>query len=237
MSEESKLTVSYIKAVAAPPETVNRAVERAKKVCPDFVFYVYGEYADCTIEIRYPESAPKVLHDEIMREILGELNEYVYALDNYLLAERLFQLLKLRRMKISVAESFTGGGVGKRLVEIPGISEVYFEGLNTYSNKSKIQRLNVREETLSKYGAVSPEVAYQMVEGLLDTGNCDVAISTTGIAGPDSDGTLKPVGLLYIGAGTSDNINVFKYNLQGDRKTITETAINLALFHAFKTVK
>ena len=76
-----------------------------------------------------------------------------------------------------------------------------------------------------------------MVEGLLDTGNCDVAISTTGIAGPDSDGTLKPVGLLYIGAGTSDNINVFKYNLQGDRKTITETAINLALFHAFKTVK
>ena len=123
------------------------------------------------------------------------------------------------------------------MVEIPGISEVYFEGLNTYSNKSKIERLGVKEETLEKYGAVSAQTAYEMAYGLLETGNCNISIATTGIAGPKSDGTKKPVGLLYIAVGTEEHVSVYEYNLKGTRLSITETAINIALFLAFKKLK
>ena len=95
------------------------------------------------------------------------LNNYIYAMENISLAKRLFQILQLRRLKISVAESFTGGGLGKKLVDVPGISEVYFEGLNTYSNEAKTERLGVNELTLKQYGAVSEQTAYEMAEGLL----------------------------------------------------------------------
>jgi nicotinamide-nucleotide amidase len=76
-----------------------------------------------------------------------------------------------------------------------------------------------------------------MADGLISGGNCDVSISTTGIAGPKSDNTNKPVGLIYIGIGTHDNVSVYKYNLDGNRDNITNTAINLALFLAYKHLK
>ena len=114
---------------------------------------------------------------------------------------------------------------------------MYFEGLNTYSNEAKMQRLGVRNMTLHQFGAVSRQTAGEMAEGLIKSGNCDISIATTGIAGPKSDNTSKPVGLVYIAVGTRKDVSVFKYNLKGDRNTITNTAVNLALFHAFKTLK
>ncbi|MDE7453177.1 MAG: nicotinamide-nucleotide amidohydrolase family protein, partial [Clostridia bacterium] len=157
----------YIKTVGAPSEKINQAIEKAKGICPDLEFNVDGKYGECSIEIVYSAKTPKMLLDEVTREVTSILNEYIYAMENLTLAERLFQVLKLRGLKISVAESFTGGGIGKRLVDIPGISEVYFEGLNTYSNEAKIARLGVKELTLKQYGAVSEQTAYEMAEGLL----------------------------------------------------------------------
>lgn len=228
---------SFIKTVGATIDDVNAVISKAKELCPECDFNVSESFSDCTIEIVYPESLSKSVYDSVVRIILSGLNDYVYALENVTLAQRLFQLLQLRRMKISVAESFTGGGVSKRLVDVPGISEVYFEGLNTYSNQSKMKRLGVEELILKQYGAVSEQTAYQMAEGLLSTGDCDIAIATTGIAGPKSDSTSKPVGLLYIAVGTRESINVYKYTLNGSREKITETAINIALFQAYKKLK
>jgi PncC family amidohydrolase len=228
---------AYVKTVGAPAELINSAIEGAQKICPDLIFNVRDSFSDCKIEILYSSTTPKMALDGALREIVTPLNDYVYALEDITLAERLFQLLTLRRMKICVAESFTGGGVGKKLVEVPGISSVFFEGLNTYANESKMKRLGVREITLKQHGAVSEQTAYEMAEGLLSDGNCDVSISTTGIAGPKSDNTQKPVGLLYIGIGTRENVSVYKYNLKGDRNNITNTAINLALFLAYKHLK
>ena len=226
-----------LRTVCAPYEKMNSAFEKAKSVCGDLEFNVNSHFGDCKVEIVYKDEIPKSTFDKAFRVILGELNEYVYAIEDVLLAARLIQLLKLRRMRIAVAESFTGGGVGKRLVEISGASEVFFEGLNTYSNKSKALRLGVDELTLKHYGAVSDKTAAEMAEGLISGGNCDVAVSTTGIAGPKSDNTNKPVGLFYIGIATAEGVSVYKYNLGGSREEITETAINLALFLAFKTIK
>lgn len=228
---------SYVKTVGVAPAKINQVIARSKEVCPECDFNVSDSFYDCTIEIVYPDSISKSTYDQALRIMIGGLNDNIYALENITLTQRLHQLLKLRRMKISVAESFTGGGISKRLVEVPGISEVFFEGLNTYSNESKTKRLGVDELTLKQYGAVSEQTAYQMAEGLLKTGDCDISIATTGIAGPKSDSTSKPVGLLYIAIGTRESISVFKYTLSGDRQKITETAINLALFHAFKKLK
>lgn len=232
-----KFDKTFIKTVGAPAEVISGAISKARKICGDIDFSVSGEFGDCTVEIKYPQTTPKGLFDEAYRTCLSELNEFVYALEDITLAEQLFRLLKLRRMKLSVAESFTGGGITRRLVQVSGMSEVLFEGLNTYSNEAKMSRLGVKEMTLLQYGAVSEETAYEMAEGLLKTGDCDISIATTGIAGPKSDNSLKPVGLIYIAVGQEENISVFKYNLTGGREAITQTAINLALFLAYKTLK
>jgi nicotinamide-nucleotide amidase len=227
----------YIKSVGAPVELVNSAIEEAYKISTDISISVLDDFDDRTITITYSSVTPKMTTDSVLRVFVSKLDDYIYALENVSLAERLFQLLKLRRMTLSVAESFTGGGICKKLVEVPGISEVFFEGLNTYSNQSKMQRLGVKELTLKQSGAVSDETAYQMAEGLLNSGNCDIAISTTGIAGPKSDNTNKPVGLAYIAVGTKQEISVYKFNFKGDREEITKTAINQALFLAYKRLK
>ena len=237
MSTEKNCLRAYIKTVGAPHDKINEAVASAKQICGELDFSATEDYGDCRIEIIYPEDLPKTQYSSVMSAMLGVLNEYVYALDDIALNERLVELLKLRKTKISVAESFTGGGVGKKLVEVPGVSEVFLEGLNTYSNESKMNRLGVRKSTLEQYGAVSDQTAAEMAVGLVLSGNCDVAISTTGIAGPNSDDTNKPVGLFYIGVATRESVKVYKYNLNGNRKSITETAINFALFLAYKLIK
>lgn len=228
---------TVIRCVGAPSDRINSAVSKAKTACADLIINVKEKFSDCTIELIYPDNIPKTPFDRAVREIVTALNEHVYALEDVALAERLIQLLKLRRMKICVAESFTGGGVGKRLVEVSGASEVFIEGLNTYANSSKTGRLGVSEQTLNSYGAVSEQTAAQMAQGLLFAGNCDVCIATTGIAGPKSDNTKKPVGLVYLAVGTGEGISVYEYNLKGSRRSITETAINLALFLTYKTLK
>lgn len=234
-----KYDSSVIKVVGAPQKLINEALAQAAEAFPDggITFNVKNVYDDIRIEIVYSSHTPKMQLDEAQRVIIKKLNEFVYALEDISLAEQLYRLLKLRRMKIAVAESFTGGGIGKRLVDVSGISEVYNEGLNTYSNQAKMERLGVSELTLNQRGAVSAETAYQMAEGLLNAGNCEVAISSTGIAGPKSDNTLKPVGLAYIGVGVGSDIAVYKFNFTGDRQAITEKGINHALFLAYKRLK
>jgi nicotinamide-nucleotide amidase len=153
------------------------------------------------------------------------------------LEKMLIELLRLRRKKIAVAESFTGGGVGRRIVSVSGASEVYVEGLNTYAESAKMRRLGVSEYTLRSQGAVSEQTAYEMAAGLLEQGGCDVSIATTGLAGPNSDGSGVPVGTCCIAIGLDDNVYVYRYTLQGGREEVTETAISYALFLACKQLK
>ena len=126
---------------------------------------------------------------------------------------------------------------GRALTRVSGASEVYFEGLNTYNEKSKQERLGVTQFTVKQRGTVSAETAYEMAAGLLATGNCDFAVATTGVAGPKPDEKGNPLGLCYIAVGTREQIFINRYQLSGDRDTISETAINLALFLAYKELK
>lgn len=237
-----KFEKSYIRA-CAPKGVVERVVSHISSRISkarggsEIYFNIEEKYGDYCIEIVYSSAAPKILVDETVRELVKSLNDFVYAMENVSLEEQVYRLLKLRRLRVGVAESFTGGGVCKRLVGVSGVSEVFTEGLNTYSNLSKMQRLGVTELTLKQCGAVSAETAVQMAEGLLNTANCEIAIATTGIAGPNSDNTSKPVGLAFIAVGLESDIAVYKFNFTGDRHTITETAINQALFLTYKRLK
>lgn len=228
---------AFVKTVGAPLQLLDDALKDAKSICPELEFAVTDDYGDCRTEITYDNAIPKSVFDRAYRAVVARLNGYIYALEDVTLAERLVQLLKLRRMKIAVAESFTGGGVGGKIVEVSGASEVFTEGVNAYANESKVARLGVDELILKQYGAVSAQTAEQMAMGLINRGVCDVSVSTTGIAGPNSDNTKKPVGLAYIGVGSADGATVYEYNLKGKRKEVTQTAINLALFAVYKSLK
>lgn len=140
------------------------------------------------------------------------------------------EMLIEKNLTISIAESCTGGLVSSTLINYPGISSVFIEGCITYSNESKINRLGVNQEVLKKYGAVSKEIAKEMAEGIAKNFNTNVAISTTGIAGPGGGTSEKPVGLVYIGIYINGKTTVKKYLLNGNRQEIrsmaTENAIN-----------
>ncbi len=223
--------------VGASGEELRSAMEHARGAGEGYFIHCTERYGAARLEVVYDRTTPKYTVDEAVRILMDELGEYVYATEEKTIAERLVEALKVRRMTVSTAESFTGGGVGRAIVRVPGASAVYFEGLNTYHPKSKMARLGVTPFTVDHRGTVSDETAYEMAAGLIVEGNCDLAIATTGVAGPDADEKGNPPGLCYLAVGTREKVEIFRYQIAGDRETVTETAINLALFLAYRSLK
>ena len=120
-------------------------------------------------------------------------------------------LLLKNAIKISIAESCTGGLISSRLTDISGASAYIFENFVTYANSAKVQLLGVNKNTIDKYGVVSSEVALEMVDGLLKNYNCSLAIATTGIAGPLGESETKPVWLIYIAIANSKIKKTYKF--------------------------
>ncbi len=229
---------SVLRAVGAGEERVEALLSGVQAKAGDKLILLHTRrYDEDILHFIYDDDTPKMLLDECVRTVVEGLGDTVYAMDDTPLEAQLVKLLRLRKKKLSVAESFTGGGVAKRITSVSGASTAYFEGLNTYDEKSKIKRLNVTEYGLQTVGAVSDRTAYEMALGLLNTGDCDIAIATTGLAGPQSDRSSLPVGLCFIAVGTKQKIFVYRYQLKGNREEITEKAINYALFLAYKQLK
>ena len=226
-----KLVLKYFGDKNALEDTFSRAKSQFEG---KFISSITEKNGDFTIDMSFTDVS---YSNDVIRQIVGELKDNIYAEFDTTLGERLFDLLKLRNLKLSTAESFTGGRVISSVISNSGASAFVNEGVVAYSNQSKETRLNVKREDIAKEGAVSSIVAYQMCAGLLKTGNCDVAIATTGIAGPKSDSSTKPVGLCYIAVGTLGGVHTYKYQLTGNREEITETAKNTALFLAIKILK
>ena len=227
-----------IRCVGAKEAQIKALIERAQSFDGGQIAYCHTRrYAEDVIELTYGENISKRLAEDVLRVFAEGLEESIYSLDDTSLPKQLVWLLKLRDKKISVAESFTGGGIARKITSVSGASEVYFEGLNTYSELSKMKRLGVSEYTLKTFGAVSEQTAYEMAAGLMATGDCDICITTTGLAGPNSDKSGLPVGLCFIAVGTQERVFVYRYKFDGSREEITETAINYALFLAYKQLK
>jgi nicotinamide-nucleotide amidase len=120
--------------------------------------------------------------------------------------------LKKNKIKVAVAESCTGGLISYNLTKIPGASKFFMVGIVSYSNISKLDLLKVRKKTLTKYGAVSAEICKEMCNNLLKISKTNIAISVTGIAGPDGGTKKKPIGLVYVGICSKNKLEIKKFN-------------------------
>ena len=120
--------------------------------------------------------------------------------------------LKKNKIKVAVAESCTGGLISYNLTKIPGASKFFVMGIVSYSNISKLDLLKVRQKTLTKYGAVSAEICKEMCNNLLKISKTNIAISVTGIAGPDGGTKKKPIGLVYVGICSKNKFEIKKFN-------------------------
>ena len=145
------------------------------------------------------------------------------------LEEKLVELLKARGLKCATAESCTGGLVGGAITAVPGSSAAYLGGVVSYANEVKHGVLGVSADTLATVGAVSPETAAQMAEGVRRLVGADLAVSVTGIAGPDGGSADKPVGLVWFGLASAAGTRTEKAIFAGDRARVREQAVVHAL--------
>lgn len=144
-------------------------------------------------------------------------------------AERLVELLKARGLTCVTAESCTGGGVGAAITAVPGSSAVFLGGVISYANAVKQGVLGVSPTTLATVGAVSSETAAQMADGARRLLKADLAVSVTGIAGPDGGSAAKPVGLVWFGLATAAGVRTEKAIFAGDRAAVRAQAVTHAL--------
>lgn len=150
--------------------------------------------------------------------------------------EAVVRLLKERGLFLTTAESCTGGMVASRIVNVPGASDVFHAGFITYCDKAKRKMLGVSKKTLKKYTAVSAATAAEMAEGAAKRAKADIAVSVTGIAGPDGGTEKFPVGLVFLGCSMSGKTEVEELHLNGGRAEIRAQAAELALDLVRKTI-
>ena len=147
-----------------------------------------------------------------------------------LLNKNIVKKLTKKKLKISFAESCTGGILSRAITSVSGSSKVFNLGLITYSNESKIKVLKISKKIIRKYGAVSEQVCKAMAKNISKIGKTNMSVSVTGIAGPKGGSKKKPVGLVYVGIKKGQKIQVKKYLFKNkDRFYIQKAAVNKSL--------
>lgn len=203
---------------------------RIKEVKPELEAMVVNNCMDNAVYLENIEESDYY-------DILEEMDDIIYNDQDVSLEETFVTFLISNKLMVAVAESCTGGMVCASIVGVSGASCAFYEGVVTYSNQSKVDRLGVSYETLDEYGAVSEQVAKEMAYGLIDN-EVDIAISTTGIAGPDGGSQEKPVGLVYIGiASTRSEPTAIKNMFNGSREQIRRSTKNASLFYALQFLR
>ena len=153
-------------------------------------------------------------------------------------SKKIVSLLKRKKLKISFAESCTGGLLSSAITSVSGSSKVFNLGLVTYSNESKIKVLKVSKKIIRKYGAVSKQVCRAMTKNLSKISRTNISVSITGIAGPKGGTRKKPVGLVYVGIKKGNKITIKKYLFKNKgRSYIQKTAVNRSLSLISSTLK
>ena len=190
---------------------------------------VVGKQASQEVSVAMTEARAEALAERFA--------PYIFSRDDPRLEVALLRALREKKSTIALAESCTGGGIAHRLTSVPGSSEVFREGWVTYSNEAKIKRLGVPAALIETHGAVSAEVAQAMAHGAQRESGADLAISVTGIAGPDGGSATKPVGLVIFGvADKSASFSVERRYVQHGRESVRAFAIHTGLELAWRAV-
>ena len=167
----------------------------------------------------------------IENKIREKAANYIFGTEEQKLEEIIGELLKEKKLTLSTAESCTGGLISSRITDIPGSSEYYEGGINTYSYKAKVDALGVKKKSLKKHGAVSEKIAMQMARGVRKYFKTDIGISVTGIAGPGGATEDKPVGLVWIGYSDKEKTFAKKFlfgnNREVNKRRSSQAALDL----------
>ena len=192
-------------------------------------------------ELRITAHAPTreealLLIAPVEEQVKAILKDKVIGVDVDSLEEVCLRLLKDRGLTVGTAESCTGGLMAKLLTDLPGSSAVFRGGVVSYTNGVKAGLLGVPQDLLDRYGAVSPQVAEAMARGAKAALGCDIALSTTGVAGPDADDRGNPIGLVYLGLAWGDQCQVTEFRAgpverERVRRQAAQTALDLLRRH------
>jgi len=180
-------------------------------------------------KIRYQIKANKQAEHEFLKvknTFEDIMEKYIVSKEDKEVEEVLYELLKKYNYKISFGESITGGMIASTFINVSGASSCLSESFITYSNEAKQKHLQVKPNTIKKYGEVSKEVVQEMVEGLQELTKADVALALTGYAGPNGEN----IGLVYYGIKIKDDLYISKSNFRGNRQMIRQRATLLGLY-------
>lgn len=210
---ESKLD-DLVKAVSLPPQ--GRLSFRA-------------HYPDLTLKLTVRGGQSDQEFAELTAQIRQALGRHVYAEADVTLEEIVGGLLRQKGWWLALAESCTGGAIAARITRVPGSSEYFKSSVVCYSNESKVHFLGVKQMTLDEHGAVSRETALEMAEGALRASAADIALSTTGVAGPAGGSEAKPVGTVWMGLARRDGSEARLFKFSGDRERVINGGAQAAL--------
>lgn len=169
------------------------------------------------------------LTDELAQQIKEKLKDYFLTDKDISIEEYVLEELRQRKLTLATAESCTGGGLGNRITNIPGSSDVYLGGVVSYSNELKMKLLGVKQETLEKHGAVTKETAKQMAQGVRELTGADIGIGITGIAGPGGGTLGKPVGLVFMHLSAAETDMALYKVFPDSREMVKRRTINFTL--------
>ncbi len=195
---------------------IEKLIEKFPEITIAYLPQVSGVQVKLKVVANNKQNAKSILHkaEDSIREKLGR---YIYGTGDETIEKIVAQLLFDRKLTVSVAESCTGGLISHKLTNIPGSSSYYKRGFITYTNTSKIALLNVAEETIKEFGAVSEQTAAEMADGVRKISSTDIGLSATGIAGPGGGTDKKPVGLVFLGCSCKGHTVTERYRFHRDR--------------------
>ncbi|HZZ65099.1 MAG TPA: CinA family nicotinamide mononucleotide deamidase-related protein, partial [Candidatus Baltobacteraceae bacterium] len=186
----------------------------------------------CDVKVMAKAASPgdaRSLSEPVEREIEQRLLGHIYGRDDQTLPGAIHELLQGRGQTLAVAESITAGAIGAALTSVPGSSKSFLGGVIAYDNAVKRDLTGVSEKTLAEYGAVSRETVMEMARGVRVGLGSDIALASTGIAGPTGASAEKPVGLVWMGLSSASSDDARMLQLRGDRAAITARAVTSAL--------
>ena len=224
--KSKKVLNAIFKTIGVPESVINEWIQ-GKQIPQGAQISYYPSLRGVDVFIVASDESVLDETKNILSKILGK---YTFSHNEEERIEKVIgELLRKRGQTLATAESCTGGMLASWIVDIPGSSDYFLGGVVSYSNEAKMKFLGVSEENLIKYGAVSPQVAFEMSSGIRDRFQATFGIGITGIAGPTGATPTKPVGLVYISVASPEKVWVRKYHFVGGRNAVRTRSATAAL--------
>jgi nicotinamide-nucleotide amidase len=208
-------------------EKLESTLDMFKDIPVSFLPKITGVDIKFRIDNKSPDLQKR--SDRFIEDLKKNVNKYIYAEEEIDLQEQIGKVLRKNNLTLATAESFTGGLISDWITDVPGSSEYFLGSVISYSNESKVRDLGVSYDTIKNFGAVSEQVALEMVTGVQKLFGSDCAIASTGIAGPGGATKTKPVGLCFLSSVNKNKTFVKEFNFGPNRRINKERGAIAAL--------